>query len=164
MKKIFIFIVIIIVLFLGYWMVHKRLKQNDPIPVPESPIVERETPITKETIDESGQLIVTSPSPNQVLEASPIVVKGRARGNWFFEATAPVTITNWDGLIIGQGYISVDQPYDWMTTDFVPFTGTITYDKTQLGAYNHGYIIFKNSNASGEPQFDKSLEFKILFP
>jgi hypothetical protein len=51
-----------------------------------------------------------------------------------------------------------------MTTEFMPFTGTIAYDKTKLGAYKYGSIILKKNNASGEPQFDDSLEFKILFP
>jgi hypothetical protein len=92
------------------------------------------------------------------------VIKGKVRGNWLFEATAPVVVVNWDGLIIGEGYIKTDEGYDWMTTDFVPFTGSISYDKTKLGTYNYGSIILKKNNASGEPQFDDSLEFKILFP
>jgi hypothetical protein len=109
-------------------------------------------------------IIVSSPLPESTVGASPVVVKGRARGNWFFEASAPVNIVNWDGLIIGEGYMTVDDGYDWMTTEYVPFTGTISYDATQLGPYKYGWIILKKDNPSGEPQFDNALEFKIFFP
>lgn len=111
-----------------------------------------------------GIIIVSSPLPNSTITPSSIVIKGKAKGNWFFEASAPVDIVNWDGLIIGQGYVTVDEGYDWMTTNMVPFTGTVSYDASQLGAYKHGWIIMRKDNPSGEPQFDDSLEFKIFFP
>ncbi len=114
--------------------------------------------------EKPGIITVNSPLPNSTITTSPFVIKGKAKGNWFFEASAPVSVVNWDGLIIGQGYIKVDDGFDWMTTDMVPFTGTISYDSSQLGAYKYGWIILKKDNPSGEPQFDDSLEFKILFP
>ena len=110
-----------------------------------------------------GIIIVNTPLP-QTTVSSPVIIKGKARGNWFFEASAPVDIVNWDGLIIGQGYVMVDEGYDWMTTDMVPFTGSVSYDATKLAPYKYGWIIMKKDNPSGEPQFDDALEFKILFP
>jgi Immunoglobulin-like domain of bacterial spore germination len=111
-----------------------------------------------------GKIVVSSPLPNSTLSVSPVIIKGKAVGNWFFEASAPVDIVNWDGLIIGQGFVKVDAGYDWMTTVMVPFTGTISYDASQLGPYKYGWIIMKKDNPSGGSQFDDSLEFKILFP
>ena len=125
-----------------------------------SPLTVAETlPAQKE-----GKIVVSSPLPNSTLSVSPVIIKGKAVGNWFFEASAPVDIVNWDGLIIGQGFVKVDAGYDWMTTAMVPFTGTISYDASQLGPYKYGWIIMKKDNPSGESQFDDSLEFKILFP
>ena len=65
-------------------------------------------------------------SPGQKI-SSPLVLTGEARGTWFFEASFPVVLTDWDGLIIAQGYAQADT--NWMTTDFVPFKSTLTFDK-----------------------------------
>ena len=90
---------------------------------------------------------------------SPLKITGRAPGNWFFEASAPVTITNWNGLIIGQSYITAQG--DWMTTNYVPFEGTLEFTNTEYGDY--GFLILQKDNPSGEPQFDDAIEFKVLF-
>jgi hypothetical protein len=119
----------------------------------DEPIIEK---ASKENI-----IYIDSPYINQKV-SSPVTVKGKARGNWFFEASAPVDIVNWDGLIIGEGYMTVDEGYNWMTTDLVPFTGTIKYDASQLGAYDYGWVIFKKDNPSGESKFDDSLEMRVL--
>lgn len=90
---------------------------------------------------------------------NPLVVKGRAPGNWFFEASAPVVLTNWDGLIIAEGYMTAEG--EWMTTDYVPFSGTIDFVKPDYG--ERGTIIFKKDNPSGESQFDDAAEMTIIF-
>ena len=59
------------------------------------------TPQTTATYNDLVTL--TNPLPNQVIE-SPLQVTGQARGTWFFEGTFPVSIVNWDGLIIGETY------------------------------------------------------------
>lgn len=157
MKKRYIF-VILVVFGLLFWALTKA--------VPEAPIVTAPDTMAPDVApaEKPGKIVVSFPLPESTISASPVTIKGRAVGNWFFEASAPVDIVNWDGLIIGQGYVTVDAPYDWMTTDFVPFTGTVSYDATQLGPYKYGWIIMKKDNPSGEPQFDDALEFKILFP
>ena len=35
---------------------------------------------------------------------SPLEIKGTARGNWYFEASFPIILTDWDGKIIAQGH------------------------------------------------------------
>ncbi len=159
MKKRYIVIVLVVFAVL-FWALTKAVPQNPPV---NSPDVDTETP-TPVLAQKDDMIIVSSPAIDSTISASPVVIKGRARGNWFFEASAPVTVVNWDGLIIGEGYISVDEGYDWMTTEYVPFTGTISYDASQIGVYNYGWIIMKKDNPSDEPQFDNSLEFKIFFP
>lgn len=112
-----------------------------------------------EVMASSTSLInVTFPKPNDQV-TSPLVITGEARGNWFFEASFPVTLTNWDGEIISQGIAQAQG--DWMTTDFVPFTATLDFTKPAYG--NYGFLILKKDNPSGLTQNDAAVEIPILF-
>jgi hypothetical protein len=91
--------------------------------------------------------------------SSPLVLTGEARGIWFFEASFPVILTDWDGLIIAQGYAQADT--DWMTTDFVPFTSTLTFDKPTYK--DNGFLILRKDNPSGLPENDEFVEIPIIF-
>ena len=93
------------------------------------------------------------------LVKSPLKIKGRAPGNWFFEASAPVTLTNWDGVTLSNSYITAEG--EWMTTDYVPFEGEIDFSNTAYGDY--GFLILKKDNPSGMPENDDSIEIKVLF-
>ncbi len=160
MKKRYLIIILVIVFGVLFWALTSDFAKRIPTPNDNVPV----EPEPLKQAQKVGLIVVTSPLIESTVSASPIIVKGRAVGNWFFEASAPVDVVNWDGLIIGQGHVEVDAGYSWMTSDFVPFTGSITYDASQLGAYKYGWIIMRKDNPSGEPQFDDSLEFKILFP
>jgi hypothetical protein len=159
MKKRYIIIFLVVVFGVLFWALTKSVPEATEEITPAQTLTPEAKPAEK-----AGFIVVNSPLPESTVSASPITIKGRAVGNWFFEASAPVDIVNWDGLIIGQGYVTVDQGYDWMTTDMVPFTGTVSYDANQLAPYKYGWIIMRKDNPSGESQFDNSLEFKILFP
>lgn len=91
--------------------------------------------------------------------SSPLVVTGEARGTWFFEASFPVTLTNWDGLIIAEGYAQAEG--EWMTEDFVPFKATLNFTKPSYG--ERGFLILQKDNPSGLPQNDAALEIPIYF-
>lgn len=159
MKKRYILLVLVVFGIL-FWALTKAVPTKAPVVTkPDDTMAPEPAPAQKE-----GLITVYSPLPESTVSASPVSIKGKAVGNWFFEASAPVDIVNWDGLIIGQGYVTVDEGYNWMTTDMVPFSGTVSYDASKLGAYKYGWIIVKKDNPSGEPQFDDSLEFKVLFP
>lgn len=93
--------------------------------------------------------------------SSPLELSGEARGFWFFEAAAPVVLVDWDGRIIAEHYISVAPHAEWMTEDYVPFEGTLEFEKPEFG--EQGALIFKNSNASGLPENDESIEIPIRF-
>ena len=105
-------------------------------------------------------IIIDSPKPGETV-TSPVTVTGKARGNWFFEASFPIVVVNWDGLIIGQGIATADG--EWMTTEFVPFTGTISYTIASNTPYNRGAFIFKKDNPSGLPENDDAREIPVLF-
>ncbi len=116
-------------------------------------------------IDKKADLIkVTGPAAMSVV-TSPLSLKGQARGNWYFEASAPVSLVNWDGLIIAEGIITADG--EWMTTEFVPFTGSLEfaspYKEGDPDFMKRGAIIFQKDNPSGLPENDDALEIPVLF-
>jgi Immunoglobulin-like domain of bacterial spore germination len=116
-------------------------------------------------IDSKADMIkVMSPLPMSTV-TSPFVFSGEARGNWFFEASAPVTLVNWDGLIIAEGFVTADG--EWMTTDFVPFSGTLEFESPYKEGdpdfMKRGALIFKKDNPSGLPEKDDALEFTVWF-
>ena len=116
-------------------------------------------------IDAKADLIKISSPEAMGVVTSPLSLKGQARGNWYFEASAPVALVNWDGLIIAEGIITADG--EWMTTEFVPFTGQLTftspYKTGDPDFMKRGTIIFKKDNPSGLPENDDALEIPVLF-
>ncbi|MDO8572669.1 MAG: Gmad2 immunoglobulin-like domain-containing protein [bacterium] len=103
---------------------------------------------------------IDSPRPNQII-SSPLSIKGQARGNWFFEASFPVVLTNWDGLIIAQGIATAKG--EWMTTNFVPFEAILTFTVDTNTYSNNGTLILKKDNPSGIPANDDALEIPVMF-
>lgn len=99
-----------------------------------------------------------SPHPGDLI-TSPLMIRGEARGNWFFEASFPVILTNWDGLIIAQGTATAKG--DWMTENFVPFEAVLKFD-VQQSYSNRGSLILKKDNPSGLPANDDALEIPVL--
>lgn len=109
-----------------------------------------------------GMIRVEYPQPGDVIK-SPLIVRGEARGNWFFEADFPITLTDWDGRIIAQSYATAQG--EWMTTESVPFEGKIEFKNpsSKQDFTKNGSLIFHNNNASGEPQHDRAIEIPIRF-
>jgi hypothetical protein len=110
--------------------------------------------------DKSNLIRVTSPQPGSTVN-NPIKISGEARGQWFFEASFPVYLTDWDGKIIAQGIATAKG--DWMTTEFVPFTAELSYslDEISGGYSNRGILILKKDNPSGLPEHDDALEMTV---
>ena len=102
---------------------------------------------------------LANPRPNQVIQ-SPLTITGEARGTWFFEASFPVILTNWDGLIIAQGIAQAES--DWMTTDFVPFKATLNFTVDKNAYSNKGALILRKDNPSGLPEHDDALEIPVV--
>ncbi len=122
---------------------------------PNTPILNTNTETPK-----SDFVRVETPLPGQTI-TSPLVIKGTARGSWFFEASFPVTLVNWDGLIIAQGVAQAKS--DWMTTDFVPFEATLTFNINKKAYSNRGALILRKDNPSGLAKNSDSLEIPIVF-
>lgn len=118
-------------------------------------------PIPQELDSTKHPLITLEEPARGDTVTSPVTVRGEARGNWFFEASFPITVVNWDGLIIGEGYATAQD--DWMTTEYVPFTATIHYTLASGTPYARGTIILKKDNPSGLPAHDDAFEVPIIF-
>ena len=129
--------------------------QAPVVPVVPPPVQTEPAPASKDDL-----IVLESPLPKTLI-SSPLVVKGRARGNWFFEGSFPIEMVNWDGLIIGEGYATAQG--EWMTTEYVPFEGTITFTRPLDEYSDKGWIILKKDNPSGESKFDNALEVEIQY-
>ncbi len=83
-------------------------------------------------------------------------VSGEVRGNWTFEANLPLKVVDPSGEQIGVGYGMTTE--DWMTTEFVPFTGQVTVADYSGPAK----LVLMKDNPSGMPENDDSVEFDIV--
>ncbi len=144
-------------LVIAFILVTHKARAPFVVPVPEvvSPVVTPEVPASKDDL-----ITLESPLPKSLI-TSPLVVKGKARGTWFFEGSFPIEMVNWDGLIIGEGYATAQG--EWMTTEYVPFEGTITFTRPQDEYSDKGWIILKKDNPSDNPALDNALEVEIQY-
>lgn len=101
-------------------------------------------------------LVVEMPSRGETIH-SPVTIRGKARG-WYFEGSFPVRILDKSGRVLGSG--QAEAQGDWMTSEFVPFAGTISFSATNDAV---GTIVFAKDNPSGLPEHDDSFSFPIAF-
>lgn len=101
---------------------------------------------------------IGSPLPGASI-SSPLIVKGRARGTWFFEGDFPIILLDAQGNRIAQSYATAKE--EWMTENFVEFEGKIDFRDTLSG--QRGKLILKKDNPTGLPKFDGGLEIPIYF-
>lgn len=109
--------------------------------------------------------VLPTPNPNIKITSvhngdtitSPLMLEGKARGTWFFEGDAPLILIDENDNILAESYITATG--DWMTEDFVLFTGIITFERKE----GKGTLIFKKDNPTGIPKYDESVEIKINF-
>lgn len=94
------------------------------------------------------------------LVASPMLISGKARGNWFFEGNIPVTLKDENGKVLVQKGVMVSPGTNWMTEGFVPFSTTLTFDP---GDSEMGVLIIEKDNPSGLPENDASYAVPVRF-
>ena len=113
-------------------------------------------------------VIDPGPAPNDLIRvdsprsgdrvASPLVVRGSARGTWYFEATFPVTLLDARGTVLARSYATAQG--EWMTSDFVPFTSTLTFPTPTTA---DGTLVLDAANASGDPARAQSVRVPVKF-
>ena len=114
--------------------------------------------------DNSDMIVLTTPIQDAVI-TTPLKITGKARGGWYFEASFPVVLTDWDGKIIAEGPAAAVG--DWMTSEFVPYTATLNYVSPYKTGdpdfMKRGTLILKNDNPSGLPENDRAIEIAVRF-
>jgi hypothetical protein len=163
MKNFLIGILFATIIILGAWLLFYNKAQapaetilNNNTNPPVATTTPNTPPVTP-TQSGQGLIKVTSPLPNQLI-TSPLTVTGEAKGTWFFEASAPVEIRDSNGKLLGTAPTQAEG--NWMTTDFVPFKGVVTFTKSTTAT---GTIIFMNDNPSGLPENQKTYSILIRF-
>lgn len=106
----------------------------------------------------SDMIYVQTPLPGERV-LSPLIIRGYARGNWFFEGDFPVVLSDRAGKLITQGVASARSP--WMTDRFVPFEATVKFNPP--GGLRAGVLVLKKNNPTDRPELDDSLEIPIFF-
>ncbi|MDQ5950179.1 MAG: hypothetical protein QG585_121, partial [Patescibacteria group bacterium] len=106
--------IVLVFLCAGLYLSFKKKDVTEPVNTPE----------VSETSKADNLIKVSFPKPDDKI-ANPLVIKGEARGTYFFEASFPVVLTNWDGLIIAEGIAQAQG--EWMTEDFVPFVANLEF-------------------------------------
>jgi hypothetical protein len=104
-----------------------------------------------------NMIIVDSPKSG-TLVTSPLKVTGRARGNWYFEASFPVELKDMNGQALAL--VPAQAQGEWMTTDWVPFEVTLVFSVTATTTDN-GILTLHKDNPSGEPQFDDARSISV---
>lgn len=132
-------------------------KRNGSNPGTQEKELERETPQQEVVAVVSDTIRVNRPEENSII-SSPLTIEGEGRGYWFFEGTAPVEIIDEENAILGRGSIEVEE--EWMTEDFVPFSGKIDFDPS--GA-EKGFLVLHRSNPSGLPENSHSVRIPVEF-
>lgn len=128
-----------------------------PAPMAKAPTTGVATTTSPAVLDDL--IIVTSPLPNSIISSTTITITGKARGTFYFEASFPVKLKDASGMVIAQGPAQAQS--DWMTTDFVPFTISLTFPAQPAGS--KGTLILTNDNPSGDPAKQKTLDIPITF-
>ena len=108
-------------------------------------------------LEKSDRIRLTTPIPNQGV-TSPMEIKGETRGSWFFEASFPVVLLDNTGQEIVRGIATAEE--EWMTTEFVPFRATLTFDKPLSAA---GTLRLERDNPSGLPENADALIIPVRF-
>jgi len=104
-----------------------------------------------------ADLISADVSPGDTV-SSPLTVTGKARGYWYFEASFPAELLDANGAQLAIQPAQAQS--DWMTTDFVPFSVTLTYPTPSTAT---GTLMLRKDNPSGEPANDDWLAIPVTF-
>ena len=103
----------------------------------------------------ANNIIVELPFPGAVTEKE-FSVTGKARGQWYFEASFPIYLLDKGGNVIATGIAQAQG--EWMTEEFVSFKATIKAPDSYTGLAT---LVLKKDNPSGLPEHDASISFPI---
>lgn len=139
-KKSFIWLIflVIILFLLSLKFFNQEAKPNDLAPV----------------LEYKHELInLDHPQANQEV-SSPLLIKGFARGYWFFEGDFPVKLYDQSGSLLSLGIAHAET--EWMTEEFVNFSAELIFEITEAQT---AFLVLEKDNPSGLPEHDD--EFRL---
>lgn len=105
----------------------------------------------------SDQIVLDLPASDAVV-ASPLKVRGRARGTWFFEGDFSLVLLDGRSNLVAQGFATAKG--EWMTPEFVPFSAMLRFQSPEPG---RGRLILKKDNPSDRRELDDALVVPVVF-
>ncbi len=105
----------------------------------------------------SDRIVLDLPARGAVV-ASPVEVRGRARGTWFFEGDFPLMLSDGDGNLVAHGFATAQS--EWVTTEFVPFSAVLRFESPEPGP---GRLILEKDNPSNRQALDDALVVPVVF-
>lgn len=150
----------VLILIIGFGAIFAFLIHDASAPtarntdkIAENALVPDAAPAQKDDL-----IIVDAPLPRAVV-GSPIVVKGRARGTWFFEGSFPIELTDANGVVLAK--VPATAQDAWMTNEYVRFTASLSYELPATATSHQGFLILRKDNPSGEAKFDNQLTIPV---
>lgn len=152
-------LLIVLLIFAGAAMVIYFYWQET---IPAGPEAEAPTTPVEGTPDDTIEraeedVRLFEPVANQVV-TSPLMIRGEAKGAWFFEASFPVYLYDSEGEEIGSAIAMTTE--DWMTEDYVYFEATMNFEEPDT---DYGELVLRKDNPSGLPENDDELRINVAF-
>lgn len=110
---------------------------------------------TKITSSKNVSIEVYTPLKRSKVK-SPLYITGKVPGNWSFEASFPIELVDSSGKILAKTTGQVVG--DWMTSEMVPFSATLSWDSSYTGPAK---LIIKKDNPSGLLDKEDSVEVQL---
>jgi len=152
MKKIFTFIILILILFVLASLVFDFGRR-----IPDMTIVDQKALMATTTENDTLPIVVYIPKDNQEVE-NPIIIKGKAKGSWFFEGQFPIDLIDTSGNILSSSVAIAES--DWVTEKYINFSSELTYSKSTTT--KQVIVVLHKNNSSGNPNFDKQILIPVV--
>lgn len=163
MKKLIITAVVVLVVLLGwYYFGTNKSSTSDQTNTGATTTATTsadQMKIAQALIDAKKDLIALDTLKAGDNVSSPLLITGKARGTWYFEASFPIELLDANRKVLAQGIGSAQD--DWMTENFVPFSLTLNFKAPKSGSV--GFLILHKDNPSGMPENEDSIEVPIVF-
>jgi hypothetical protein len=158
----------LLILLIAGWFMYQRWSTYSEAPATTTPS-QQPTTTTTPTVTPESPRKMTFVSPKGVtitldnwttnkMLTSPATITGTVPGNWSFEASFPVEVLDASNgsLVKTPAHLTGD----WMTTQQVPFTVTLTFTAPSSGT---GVVRLHKDNPSGMATNDDTVDVPVRF-
>ena len=154
-----VILLLVAVGWLAYWTgLHERDSSRTPEgtnPPTNTPSEERASLAEYRSL--KGVIIKLDPRIVSEAQVSPLKVTGEVPGNWSFEASFPIELRDSTDKVLSRSVATLQG--DWMTTDLVPFTATLTFAGPV--AAETAQLVLHKDNPSDLPERDDSVTIPV---